>query len=165
MVLPDYLEPGLDVVFCGTAAGSRSATAGHYYAGPGNRFWQMLADTGLTPKLLGPADDARLTRYGIGLTDLVKFNSGADSTLTGDMFDVARFERQVIRCAPRYVAFNGKKAAQIALRLRSGVGIDDGTREPFFAAALGLLLGHFEQVAIALVGGDDHELKDAAGAD
>jgi len=38
-MLPDVLAANLDVVFCGTAAGKRSAEVGMYYAGPGNRFW------------------------------------------------------------------------------------------------------------------------------
>jgi TDG/mug DNA glycosylase family protein len=37
--LPNVLGPGLDVVFCGTAAGDRSAAFGCYYAGPGNKFY------------------------------------------------------------------------------------------------------------------------------
>jgi len=41
MVLPDVLTPGLQVVFCGTAAGTASAKRGAYYAGPGNQFWPM----------------------------------------------------------------------------------------------------------------------------
>jgi hypothetical protein len=32
-VLPDIRAPGLDVVFCGTAPGERSAERGHYFAG------------------------------------------------------------------------------------------------------------------------------------
>ncbi len=51
-VLLDLLRPGLRVVFCGTAAGAVSAAKGAYYAGPGNRFWPMLAKTGLTPRQL-----------------------------------------------------------------------------------------------------------------
>jgi G:T/U-mismatch repair DNA glycosylase len=44
-VLPDLLRPGLRIVFCGTAAGTASARAGAYYAGPGNAFWPTLAGT------------------------------------------------------------------------------------------------------------------------
>ena len=50
-ILPDVLEPGLRVVFCGTAPGTASARAGAYYAGPGNRFWTTLHEVGLTPVL------------------------------------------------------------------------------------------------------------------
>ena len=49
-VLPDVLAPDLRVVFVGTAAGARSAAVGHYYAGPGNRFWHTLHEIGLTPR-------------------------------------------------------------------------------------------------------------------
>ena len=35
-VLPDVLGPGLRIVFCGMAAGDRSAREGAYYADPGN---------------------------------------------------------------------------------------------------------------------------------
>ena len=42
VVLPDVLERGLKVVFCGTALGPTSAQVGAYYAGPGNQFWDVL---------------------------------------------------------------------------------------------------------------------------
>ena len=51
-LLPDVLKPGLDVVFCGKAAGSRSAESGVYYAGNGNRFWKILHRTGMIPQEL-----------------------------------------------------------------------------------------------------------------
>ena len=36
--LPDYLTPGLDLVFVGINPGMKSAAAGHHYAGPGNQW-------------------------------------------------------------------------------------------------------------------------------
>ena len=45
-MLPDVLPPGLAVVICGTAAGTASARAGAYYAGPGNAFWATLTRSG-----------------------------------------------------------------------------------------------------------------------
>ena len=54
-VLPDVLAPGLRAVFCGTAAGTKSAIAGAYYAGPGNKFWPTLHAIGLTPRRFAPA--------------------------------------------------------------------------------------------------------------
>ena len=41
-ILPDVLQPGLALVFCGTAAGKRSAAERAYYAHPGNMFWRAL---------------------------------------------------------------------------------------------------------------------------
>jgi TDG/mug DNA glycosylase family protein len=57
--VPDYLDHGLRIVFCGTAVGTASAARGHYYAGPGNEFWPFLFEAGLTPVRLGP-DDAHM---------------------------------------------------------------------------------------------------------
>ena len=52
--LPDQLQPHLRLVFVGTAAGQRSADMGHYYAGPGNRFWRTLHEVGITPRRYEP---------------------------------------------------------------------------------------------------------------
>lgn len=72
-MLPDYLAPGLTVVFVGTAAGERSAARGHYYAGRGNKFWELLWEANLTGDwILIPDQDERVLSYGIGLTDVAK---------------------------------------------------------------------------------------------
>src|SRR3546814_7604122 len=55
-VLPDVLAPGLRLVFCGSAAGRKSAELGAYYAGPGNKFWPTLYEIGLTPRHFRPQD-------------------------------------------------------------------------------------------------------------
>ena len=71
-VLPDLIEPGLTTLFCGSAASSASARAGAYYAGPGNRFWPTLSETGLTPRQFSPKEFRELAKHGLGLTDLGK---------------------------------------------------------------------------------------------
>jgi double-stranded uracil-DNA glycosylase len=59
-VLPDVLEPTLNVVFfCGTAAGKVSAEQEAYYAHPNNKFWKVLFESGLTVQRLSPLEDAR----------------------------------------------------------------------------------------------------------
>jgi|SRR5690242_1123720 double-stranded uracil-DNA glycosylase len=80
-VLPDVLEPGLKIVFCGTAAGSVSARRGAYYAHPQNRFWPALHAFGFTPRLIRPEDYAELPQWGLGLTDIAKHVSGMDREL------------------------------------------------------------------------------------
>jgi TDG/mug DNA glycosylase family protein len=112
-VLPDVLRPGLRVVFCGTAAGAVSAAVGAYYAGPGNKFWRMLHETGLTPTRLEPLDFRAVLDHGIGLTDLAKEVSGADSVLPRDAFDVTALLERIGAVQPEILAFNGKKAAAI----------------------------------------------------
>lgn len=113
MVLPDLLETGLKVVFCGTAVGERSARRKAYYAGPGNQFWDILAKTGLTPYRLHPEQYPALVQYGIGLTDLVKKRFGGDAALSSRDFDVEGFMAKVKRSSPIAIGFNGKKAAEV----------------------------------------------------
>jgi double-stranded uracil-DNA glycosylase len=110
-VLPDVLRSGLRLVICGSAAGAVSAARGAYYAGPGNRFWPILAATGLTPRRLDPGEFRDVLRFGIGLTDLVKTASGSDASLPRDADDVAGFMARIRHVRPRIVAFNGKRAA------------------------------------------------------
>ena len=118
-VLPDLLGPGLDLVLCGMAAGSRSASAGKYYADARNRFWRILEETGLTSRRLAPEEFASLAEFKIGLTDLAKFTSGADSGLSRTDLDILGFREKMLMMRPRVLAFNGKKAAKAALEQRS----------------------------------------------
>ena len=89
MILPDVLDPGLRVVFCGTAAGKRSAQVGAYYAGPGNAFWPTLHEVGFTPRRLAPSEFRDLPRFVIGLTDMCKLRSGSDTEIGTGGFVVA----------------------------------------------------------------------------
>ena len=114
-VLPDVLGPGLRIVFCGSAAGAASARAGAYYAGPGNRFWPTLHRVGLTPRLVAPAEFRTVQQYGIGLTDLCKTESGADSGLSAKADDAAALSAKIACHRPAVLAFNGKRAARVFL--------------------------------------------------
>lgn len=122
-VLPDILHPGLRVVFCGTAAGTASARAKAYYAGPGNRFWPTLHEIGLTPAQLAPAEFERLPKYGIGLTDICKVLHGSDLEVGTVEFDVAGLEARIAESEPDNLAFNGKNAARGALERDVGYGV------------------------------------------
>lgn len=114
-VLPDVLPPGLRLVFCGTAAGSASARARAYYAGPGNRFWPTLHATGLTPVELAPVEFRRLPEFGLGLTDICKLLHGSDAEVGTVEFDVDGLRSRVAAAEPALLAFNGKNAARGAL--------------------------------------------------
>ncbi len=109
--LPDLLRPGLDLVICGSAAGRRSADVGAYYAGPGNKFWRILHESGLTPRRLAPEEFTLLPDFGIGLTDLAKRYSGPDAGLRAGDDDIAGLDAKIQAARPRYLAFNGKRAA------------------------------------------------------
>jgi TDG/mug DNA glycosylase family protein len=110
-VLPDVLLPGLDIVFCGTAAGAVSARKRAYYAGPGNAFWPTLVAVGLTPVAVAPHEFATLTRWRMGFTDLAKDVAGSDNMLGKRHFDVGRLTALILEYQPRIVAFTGKRAA------------------------------------------------------
>ena len=106
------MPPGLDLAICGAAAGRRSAEVGAYYAGPGNRFWRILHETGLTPRLLVPEEFRLLPDFGIGLTDLAKTASGPDSGIPRGAWDADALRRKIEAARPRILAFNGKNAAR-----------------------------------------------------
>lgn len=114
-ILPDVLQPGLRLVFCGTAAGKRSAQEGAYYAHPGNLFWRALFQSGLTPRLLAPPEFPLLPGFGIGLTDLAKRHIGNDDELPRDAFDVPGLIAKIEHHAPRVLAFTSKNAARAVL--------------------------------------------------
>ena len=112
VMLPDVLSPNLKLVICGTAAGSRSAALQQYYAGRGNKFWKTLFEVGLTPELLYPYQYKDLLKYDIGLTDLVKSKSGMDFNLDSSDFGSDQLVKKIKRYKPRYICFNGKRAAK-----------------------------------------------------
>ncbi|WP_036113951.1 MULTISPECIES: mismatch-specific DNA-glycosylase [Luteibacter] len=121
-VLPDVLEPGLALVFCGTAAGTRSAREHAYYAHPGNMFWRTVHAVGLTPRLLAPSEYPSMPGFGIGLTDLSKFHFGNDNELPREAFDIDALRAKVLRFAPRVLAFTSKHAGRHALGRQATYG-------------------------------------------
>lgn len=121
-MLHDLLAPGLRLVFCGTAASHKSAERGHYYAGPGNRFWPLLAEIGLTPRRFSPADDHLLPALGIGLTDLAKGVSGMDRDIPPQSYAPARLATLIAAMRPARLAFTSLTAAKIALGARHPAG-------------------------------------------
>ncbi|UWU70897.1 mismatch-specific DNA-glycosylase [Bradyrhizobium sp. NC92] len=111
--LPDLLCPNLRLVFVGTAASTRSAEVGHYYAHPGNRFWRAIHAAGITPRRYQPGEFAELIELGIGFTDLCKTGAGMDHQIAAEMIDVAGFRAKMETYRPRTVAFTSKKAASL----------------------------------------------------
>ena len=122
-VLPDVLDHHLRIVFCGSAAGRRSAEVGEYYAGPGNRFWPTLCTIGLTDRPLTPHEFRQVLGYGIGLTDLAKREFGGDHELSKRADDVPGLKSRISRYRPRFLAFNGKRAAEATLARPVDLGL------------------------------------------
>jgi TDG/mug DNA glycosylase family protein len=111
--LPDQLQENLQLVFVGTAASTRSADAGHYYAHPGNRFWRTIHQVGLTPRLYEPREFPALLELGIGFTDLCKSGAGMDRQALAFPVDIAAFREKIRRYRPNTIAFTSKKAASL----------------------------------------------------
>jgi TDG/mug DNA glycosylase family protein len=147
-ILPDVLQPGLALVFCGTAAGRRSATEGAYYAHPGNLFWRALHQAGITPRLMTPLEFPQLPGHGIGLTDLAKRHAGNDSELPRDAFDVDGLIAKIEQHAPRMLAFTSKNAARAALGRPVDYGLQTGrfgaTRLFVLPSPSGQARGHWD---------------------
>lgn len=147
-ILPDVLQPGLRLVFCGTAAGKRSAAEGAYYAHPGNMFWRALFQSGLTPRLLAPAEFPLLPQFGIGLTDVAKRHAGNDDELPRDAFDVPGLLARIQAHAPGILAFTSKHAARAVLREPLNYGLQPArlgqTRVWVLPSPSGQARGHWQ---------------------
>ncbi len=115
-IVPDVLARKLNIVFCGSALGDVSWKRRAYYANRGNRFWQTLAETGLTPRQFLPQEYPLVTGCGIGLTDLVKTDHGQDDHIFDGHIDLAvargRLQKKVLRWQPRVLAFTSRTAAR-----------------------------------------------------
>ena len=109
--LPDYLAPGLRVIFIGFNPGETSARTGRYYGYAGNRFWWLLWQAGLTDRLVAPAEDHTLPeRYGLGMTDLVDRPSKSSGDLSGWELREGReaLLAKLRTFRPRVACYNGK---------------------------------------------------------
>ena len=123
--LPDYLVPGLDIVFVGINPGAYSAQVGHYFATPQNRFWHALNRSGLVDagRELGPEDDARMSEYGIGFTDVVKRPSNSASNLCAEDYRrwAPMLNRKLAECRPLIACFHGVTGYRNCLLYGEGV--------------------------------------------
>ena len=123
-MLPDYLTPGLDLVFVGFNPSLKSARVGHYYAGPGNQFWPFLFRAGFTDRLLRPEEDRLILAYGIGLTDLVKRATRGigDLAVADYRSGFPALLEKLDQAQPRWVCFNGKSGYNTVLKKRADYG-------------------------------------------
>lgn len=108
--LPDLLRPGLRLIVVGANPGLRSAADGHYYAHPGNAFWRLLYESGLTPRRLAPEEDGLAPELAIGFTDIVKRASAGFGDLgRAELAAGARALRTKLeRWRPAVAAYTGK---------------------------------------------------------
>jgi TDG/mug DNA glycosylase family protein len=114
------MRGGLDIVFVGINPSIMSATQGHYFARPTNRFWPCFSRSTLSLRarqslgvaVLGPPHDRVLPAFGIGFTDIVKRPS-ANATGVGRAEFAAgavQLAAKLRRCRPRIACFHGVTA-------------------------------------------------------
>jgi TDG/mug DNA glycosylase family protein len=131
--LPDQLQVGLRLIFVGTAASKRSASEGHYYAHPGNRFWSALHKVGMTERVYEPREYGALLQLGIGFTDLSKSHAGMDHEMSAQSVGVVAFKSKIKKYRPKSIAFTSKKAASLFFSKPTGaILLGRQTHEPGF---------------------------------
>jgi TDG/mug DNA glycosylase family protein len=128
--LPDYLRPGLSLVFIGINPGLYSVQRGHYFARSTSRFWPAFSASKLSApvrealgvRTLQPEHDSELPRFGIGLTDVVKRPSANAAELDASDFHkwLPHLLRKLRRYAPRVACFHGLTAYRPFLELGLG---------------------------------------------
>jgi TDG/mug DNA glycosylase family protein len=114
-VLPAPDEP-FHVLFAGINPGLYSAATGWHFARPGNRFWPALHASGFTPRLLEPSEQAELTRYGLGITNIAARATAQAAELTDTELreGAARLLALAVARRPRFVAIAGVTAYRVA---------------------------------------------------
>jgi TDG/mug DNA glycosylase family protein len=103
------LRPGLRVVITGTVG--RGHKPAQYYAGAGNRFWELLHESGLVGERLDPGQAGRLPDLGVGLTDLVLERVLVAGREPETVVHRLPFDQAIRAVAPQVVAFVSKTAA------------------------------------------------------
>ena len=103
------LRPGLPVVIAGTIGRGRRPE--QYYAGVGNRFWELAHGSGLVTERLNPDQADRLPSLGLGLTDLVIERVRRAGHEPEMIIHRAPFDRAIRSVSPTVVAFVSKTAA------------------------------------------------------
>jgi double-stranded uracil-DNA glycosylase len=137
--LKDRIRPGVRVLFVGINPGVRSALTGHHFAGFSNRFWRLLAESGLVPRLMTYEEDYRFPEFGYGITNLVARPSpGIDDLSPAEYVEGWKaLERKIHRYRPEVVALVGVTLYRAIEPLIAGE-VDRKTRAAMRSRAIAL---------------------------
>jgi TDG/mug DNA glycosylase family protein len=107
--LPDIIAPNLRILFIGFNPGLRSAEVGHHFAGPSNRFWRLLHDSGLTERKMLPAEDGLLLALEYGLTNIVPRPTRAAAEITKQEYERGKdvLTTKLLHYKPQIACFVG----------------------------------------------------------
>lgn len=125
---PDIVAPDLRILFVGINPGRASAAKGHNFAGPGNHFWRLLHDAGLTPRVYAPDEERHLLDHGLGITNVVSRATRGEADLTWDELVAGGEElrAKVKELRPRIVALLGKAVYRAYAGLSSSAKVEWG---------------------------------------
>ncbi|MFI9628030.1 G/U mismatch-specific DNA glycosylase [Streptomyces sp. NPDC052042] len=128
--VPDVVADGLSVLLCGINPSLMTGATGHHFAHPGNRFWPVLHRSGFTPRLLNPAEQSELLRYGLGITNVVARATARADELSAEEFReggrILAAKAEWLR--PRWLAVVGVTAYRTAFGRRTArIGPQDHT--------------------------------------
>jgi TDG/mug DNA glycosylase family protein len=129
-ITPDLIAPGMRVLFCGINPSLYSAVVGHHFARPGNRFWPALHQSGFTPRLLRPWEEAELLTYGYGITNVFERATATAAELSNqDLLAGGERLREKVRLyKPRVLAVLGITAYRTAFhRPHAALGLQEET--------------------------------------
>lgn len=109
LTLPDYLRPGLKLVFIGLNPGLYSAQQGKYFARKTNRFWPALSRANFFDREVNAGDEKKLFEQGVGFTDVVKRATAQIDELTREEIAAGAraLQHKIKKFSPAAVCFLG----------------------------------------------------------
>jgi double-stranded uracil-DNA glycosylase len=127
----------VQVLLVGINPGVRSALTDHHFAGPSNRFWKLLFESGLVPERITYVDDHRLPEWGLGVTNLVPRPTPGIDTLRRDEYEqgLVQLRRKVRRWKPKVVAFVGVTLYRFVFQKRQAEPVSLGPQPELFEGA------------------------------
>ena len=126
--IPDHIQPSLKILFVGFNPSLRSSETGHHYANPNNRFYRILFQAGLTPRLYRPEEDTTLMQLGYGFTNIVARPTKEAADITKEEYEQGRTElrKKIEINKPHAVCFVGKGVyEQYSLRKNIPWGVQE----------------------------------------
>ncbi|MCA1055705.1 mismatch-specific DNA-glycosylase [Rossellomorea aquimaris] len=112
--IPDHLKRGLHIVFIGFNPSIMSSETGHHYANPTNRFWKILHQSGITPRLYKAEEDGDLIELGYGMTNIVARPTKDASEISKEEYEKGRviLKDKLDTYMPRTACYVGKGVYQ-----------------------------------------------------
>ncbi|WP_339062137.1 mismatch-specific DNA-glycosylase [Tepidibacillus marianensis] len=112
--IPDHIRNNLTILFVGFNPSIRSGETGHHFANPNNRFWKILFQSGLTPRIYTPDEDGELLKLGYGFTNIVARPTKAADEITKEEYQKGRkiLKENIEQFKPKIVCYVGKGVYQ-----------------------------------------------------